>query len=652
LRSSPGRKRIREGNFSTRIKRGELNNQYSKIDRSEVHPLYRQFLEKFSDSLHTFDAIHYDIWIDTVDFGNHSISGKVTAHCASKADNLSGIVLHLAQLQIDSISMGSTPLQYTHSGDTITIELGTTFSKGEEFEIKIKYHGQPGNEGTGGFGGFWFRQGVAFSMGVGLNTMPPSMARYWFPCFDEPADKATFDIYITPPAGKLAVANGELVGILEEQGVATYHWRESHPVSTYLISVAVSNYSKIDDQFYNWLYYYVYPQDTAKAKVSFQNVHKMIDCFTGLFSPYHFEKFSYVAAPIGDMEHVTCVTHYAPLINGTNSYDWVLAHELSHQWWGNWVTIGDWRDVWLSEGFATYSEALYQEYLGGHDAYQSYVDTSFMDYYLNSNELFPIYDPLNLWGATTYEKGACVLHMLRHVVGDSVFFQILRNYGNEFAYANALTADFQKVCNTVSGDNLDWFFQEWVYDWGYPVYEYAGAAQGDTEKVSIKQIQGTGPIFKMPIELKLKTEFSDTTVTVWTDKKLQYFKFVLSAPPTGIEFDPDHWILKRAQEVPYGILEGKPAGECSWLKISPDPFRTEVRLEGRVLDAGPVSLKIYDASGRRARTFIRAENQRSRIWSVVWDGKDDVGNLLSSGVYFCRLEAGSFTAMRRMTLIK
>ena len=614
--------------------------------RDWLHRMETSYPLEIPNLSHNFDVLHYDIKITEINFNNHSLRGEVGIKCLSKMDGLSEITLHLARLDIDSITMGGEQLSYIHSSDTLHIKLGRVFNTNEKFEIRIRYHGNPGNEGPGGFGGFWFIRGVAFSMGVGLKTIPPSMARYWFPCFDEPYDKATFDLYFTVPEGKTAVSNGELVETIKNQGKVTYHWRENHPVSTYLISVSVSDYIKIDDPYYDWISYYVYPQDSAKAVKSFKNVHKMMDCFTQLFSPYHFEKFSYVAAPKGDMEHVTCVTHNARLINGKNNYDWILAHELSHQWWGDWVTIKDWRDIWLNEGFATYSEALYQEYAYGEEAYHKYVDTSLMDYYLRKNEFFPIYDPENLWSATTYEKGACVLHMLRHIVGDSIFFQILRRYGEEYAYSNATTYDFQRVCEEVSGKDLNWFFQEWVYDWGYPIYEYGWKSSKDTVRVLIRQVQKIGPIFKMPIDLK----FNDTTITVWVDKDYQKFHFVLSSPPTRMEFDPENWILKKVKEVPYGILESRPSAKFYVLKIYPNPFKRVTSIKWIAADEEPISLKIYNTAGKLVKILAKTENLEPKTY-VVWDGRDEKGRLLPSGVYFCRLEIGDYKTTGKIVFL-
>jgi len=318
------------------------------------------------DSLHDFDILKYDLDID-FDLNAQTLNGTAGVLIRSEAAGLDSIFLHLVQLTVDSVWMGGKNLSFSHSSGVIDIGLDSTISAGDTFEVFVAYQGHPGNEGPLGFGGFYFLPKVAFSMGVGLYTDPPSMGRYWFPCYDVPNDKAEFDMSHTVPLGKVAVSNGILVDTIPDlaESTMTYIWSEHHPTSTYLVAVSISDYVVVPDSVYSWIYSYVYPEDSSKAVTSFRNVNRMMDAFEGFFSPYHFDKFSFVETPKGDMEHQTCVAHVSWLINGLNNYDWILAHELAHHWWGDWVTVGDWRDIWLSEGFATYCEAIYEEYMGG-----------------------------------------------------------------------------------------------------------------------------------------------------------------------------------------------------------------------------------------------------------------------------------------------
>jgi aminopeptidase N len=607
----------------------------------------RRLVMNQPDSLRQFDVLNYKLDIK-FDLSAQTLDGTTEICAASQVAALDSVFLDLVQLTVDSVWTATGPLSFSHAGDVIRIALDSTAHAGDTFGLSVAYHGHPGNEGPSGFGGFYFTPKVAFSMGVGLWTDPPSMGRYWFPCSDVPCDKAVFDMSFTVPLGKVAVSNGTLIDTVPNyaESTMTYVWSEHHPTSTYLVAVSISNYVVVPDSVYPWIAHYVYPEDSAKAVTSFRNVHRMMDAFEASFSPYNFDRFAYVEAPKGDMEHQTCVTHHQSLINGANNYDWILAHELSHHWWGDWVTVADWRDVWLSEGFATYCEAVYQEYIGGLDAYHDYMKNDIMNVYLASGELFPIYDPQNMWGETSYEKGGSVLHMLRHAVGDSLFFGALNAYGGEYAYGNAVTPDFQAVCESVCGQDLDWFFSEWIYDWGYPKYVYTCWQPGpDTVKVIVSQEQAIGPVFTMPVDFRIGTASGDTIIKGWVDSSPETLTFAFAGANTdSFKFDPDEWILKMARNQP-GIFEM----EDSWrghltgsIAAAPNPFSTRTKLTVTLdpsSDSYGARLFLYDVTGRLIKIFnlagsngLDARKDQTRV--VFWDAKDGHGNNLPGGIYF------------------
>lgn len=635
--------------------------------RDKFHHMEAQRLcvAPWPDSLHDFDVLRYDLNI-SFDLDAQTLAGTTGVLMRSEAADLDSIFLHLVQLTVDSVWMAGRDLPFGHTAGVIEIGLDSIIPAGDTFQVNVAYSGHPAHEA---WGGFWFTPKVVFSIGVGLNTDPPSMGRYWFPCYDVPNDKAEFDMSFTVPLGKVAVSNGILVDTVPDypESTMTYIWSEHHPTSTYLVAVSISDYVVVPDSVYAWIYNYVYPEDSSKAVTSFRNVHRMMDAYETFFSPYHFDKFSFVETPIGDMEHQTCVSHLDFCINGGNNYDWLLAHELSHHWWGDWVTVADWRDIWLSEGFATYCEAIYQEYIGGWNAYHNYVVNSIMDYYLSSGELFPIYDPQDMWGATSYEKGASVLHMLRHVVGDSVFFDILESYGNEYAYGNVVTPNFQAVCESIHGQVLDWFFNEWIYDWEYPKYVYSYWQSGaDTVRVVVSQEQAIGPVFTMPIDFKLGTATGDTVVVGWVDESPESLTFAFEgANADTFAFDPDDWILKLLRYEPGIAEEGITYAdqlEKARLFVTPNPFTKSTKLT-LVLKTGAraeetASLSIYDIAGRLVKTFYLggfgggSGHVPPGRHTLVWDGRDDRGDGLPSGVYFCRLDSGRHDIYSKLVLLR
>ncbi len=615
---------------------------------------------------HSFDVLHYDITLE-IDFVNERLFGDTRVVSVSQETDLSGIDLDFTVLTVDAVLAGEDTLDYVYADPVLTIDLDGAYAIGDSFEVRVIYQGHPGNEGAGGFGGFYFDGDpkMAFQMGVGLVADPPSMGKYWFPCWDWPCDKATADFHITVPGVRKAVCNGVLTAT-EQDTVAntmTYHWSETHEMAPHVMMVAARKYTEIVDSTYSWIHYWVFPYQDVDALVHFSNVDIMMDAFVDRFGPYPFDKFGYVAATKGDMEHQTCVTHNAYLIGAHHVYDWLLAHELGHQWWGDCVSVNDWRDVWLSEGFATYSEAIFREYAYGTDSYHNYVQNSHMTPVFNSYENFPIYDPDNLWGTTTYEKGACVLHMLRHVLGDTTFFDALDAYKTAYEHQSATTPQFQAAVEGVYGQSLDWFFDEWIYDVGWPEYEYAWqlsqgprgppGARGTLDLV-IDQVQTNGPVYTMPVDVLIINGTTDSLLTtVWVDEAHETFEIEV-AGATDVILDPDNWILNTAEETPYTAVEmAETAGHpdlCLEQNI-PNPFNPSTTIRYSVPRPQRVRLEIFNTAGQKVACLVDGAIVTGR-GQVVWDGRDENGRAVASGTYFCRMTTDDGCQVRRVVLLR
>lgn len=623
--------------------------------------VYEQMMERCP---HSFDVLNYNV-ILRINTDTEIIYGNTRVTSVSQTAGLSSISLDFTVLTVDSVLSGEAAVGYTYSDPVLTVDLGQAYAAGDTFDVRVVYHGHPGNEGAGGFGGFWFDGAptMAFQMGVGLNADPPSMGKYWIPCYDSPCDKATADYRVTVGgSGKKIVCNGVLVEtIIDTVGnTATYVWSETYQIPPHLMTVHARKYTEMVDSTYDWIHYWVYPTDVATAGIHFQNVDIMMDAFLDRYGSYPFSKFGYVAATKGDMEHQTCITHSAMTIQPNHNYDWLLAHEMAHQWWGDCVSVNDWRDVWLSEGFATYSEAIFHEYAYGPETYRTYMQSSLMNPVLNSPENFPIYNPNFLWGTTTYEKGGCVLHMLRHVIGDSLFFDVLATYRQAYEYSSALTTEFQEIAETVSGQDLDWFFNQWIYDVGWPVYQYSWRTleQGEVYALNlvIDQVQTNGPVFAMPMDVKITTAAGDTTVYVVVDEASEVFDFAVNDEPTGVVLDPDKWILKETEEVAHaGVADGgrDVAGQPD-LRLEqnvPNPFGPSTTIRFSVPSAQDVRLEIYNAAGQRVACL--ADGAVPSGWSTAnWNAKDDRGNKVAPGTYFCRLSTGNGSPVTRMIVVR
>jgi aminopeptidase N len=466
-------------------------------------------------------------------------------------------------------------------------------------------------------------------------------------------------LHVTVPDTLIVASNGVLEDELNlPDGRKTYVWHEKYPIATYLVSLAISNYEVFSDYFRHGagdsmeVAYFVYPEHVDTARVSFAVTVPMIEFFSTVFGPYPFIDEKYGMAEFGwwsgAMEHQTCTSMGSRFLSRSRVFDWVVAHELSHQWWGDSVTPEEWADVWLNEGFATYSEALWVEHESGSEAYREDVARRV----LSKGFRGALYDPEDLFGPTVYFKGAWVLHMLRRVMGDELFFDALRAYASDDAhrYKNATTADFQRVCEDYYGEALDWFFDEWVYGEGEPQYAYYWAKQGrkgaTTVDLTLRQLQ-SGQVFTMPIDLRFSlmssdSTVTDTTVTVWNSTSLEHYRFEFAGSVTSLEIDPDVWILRSVEQRPL---------EAATLLVNPNPFNATTHIAFELGSGGLVEVVIYDVTGGRVRSLVR-DDFPAGYHEKEWDGKNDSGEAVSSGVYFVRLETVRGVLTGKAVLLK
>jgi hypothetical protein len=482
------------------------------------------------------------------------LTGSVRINAASTGAGLSAVTLDLMNtMTIDSVRLNAAPAAFTQAATTFTVTLDHVYGAGETFALEIFYRGRPGSSG---FGSFEFSSHASVPWVWSLSE--PYGAKDWWPCNDHPSDKAdSADILITCDTSFKAGSNGRLLGIDDNgDGTHTYRWHEGHPISSYLISVAITNYAT----FSNWFHYgptdsmeilnYVLPEHLASAQSLLPLVVNELQIYSDYFGLYPFVDEKYGHSEFGwggGMEHQTMTS-----LGGFG--DWLTAHELAHQWFGDMITCRNWPDVWLNEGFATYCEHLYEgrqygagSYLAGIQSNMTDAKTSTASVYVSdSGSVGALFG----W-ARVYAKGAVVLHMLRGVLGDSLFFASMYNYAHDprYRFGTASTRDFQGVCETTSGMNLGYFFDEWIYGTRYPKYTSSWTADSSAGGVhvtlGIRQATGgvTPPYFRMPVGVKLSAPGWDTTLTVQDTTQLQTFAVDVSRRPTSVRLDPSSWIL-------------------------------------------------------------------------------------------------------------
>ncbi len=621
----------------------------------------------------SFDVRFYHLQVD-IAVGSSWIDGKLRCDFDAVSDGLEHIALNLHRsLPVDSITGNVSG--FTAGGDTIFVDLDRPYGAGEPASVTVHYRGEP--ELAGGYKGLRYET-HAGGEPVIATLSTPFLAHYWWPCKDGPGDKPD-SVYIdiavpdTSIGGQelIAVSNGVLDTVLQVGGKKVFRWRERYPIVPYYVMAAVSNYRHYRQDYEGAegesfpLDYYIFAEDYESAVTGVEDVPEVMDFFSGLFGTYPFETEKYGMTQLG---------YYGAIENQTNtiinnmSSGWfdVTVHELAHMWFGDMITCRDWHHGWLNEGFATYSEALWAEHTGG---FTAYLENMAQNEHLSGGTLYlqDITDPFNIFISIIYRKGAYVLHMLRGVLGDEIFFDALKSYALNTAlrYGHAVTEDFQAVCEAESGMDLDFFFDQWVYDEYYPRYEYGWSQDPGTFEatVTIRQVQesyGWRPVFEMPVQIEFTFETdADTVVTVWNDSQVEHYDFSFDEPLRIVALDPDGWILRQVQYTGIDDHDGPGAHPriFSLEQNYPNPFnpRTIIRfsLPGSGEEAGlvPLTLRIYDSRGRLVRTLVDGKRTAGEH-AVVWDGRADGGEPVGSGVFFYRLESADHRDTRKMLLTR
>ena len=396
------------------------------------------------------------------------------------------------------------------------------------------------------------------------------------------------------------------------------------------------------------LYHYVYPGLLDSLKPNLDHTISMLKIYSDKYGLYPFINEKYGHAQFnrgGAMEHQTC-SSMGVFTEG------VIAHELSHQWFGDKITCRDWHHIWLNEGFATYSECIYTEAAYGKTAFNSIVADKMFDAQKAKGTIY-VQDITSIGeifnGFRSYAKGGMVLHMLRGVVGDSVFFNILKTYLSDtnFAYKTAVTEDFQGVSERVSGKQLGYFFSEWIYGQNYPEYNisytYNQKANSDySVTVSLNQKLNTYPsFFTMPVDIMIKTTAGDTLFNVWNNQQSQNYTFTVKQQPVTVTFDPYNKILKDKRG-------DEPVEQVSY-KLEqnyPNPFNPETNIIYEILKLEDVKIFVFDITGRKMTTLVNQKQMPGR-YSVKFSGIN-----LSSGIYFYKIIAGDFNDSKKMVLIR
>jgi len=500
------------------------------------------------------DAIHYVFRLTVTDTSNE-IVGECTATLKMMASDVTEVFFDLTSavqgkgMTVSAVTSADGPLQYTHAADRLRIALPTPALAGRELSVTVRYGGVPAD-------------GLRLMNNIhGERTMFseswPNRARQWLPTIDHPYDKATGEFIVTAPAHYQVVANGVLIDELDLPGeVRRTHWKQSVPIASWLYAVGIARFAAHHYDVVRGvpLQAWVFPQDVEQGYRVFEFTgRRAFEYFSDSIGPYAYEKLAHVEAAgiSGGMESATAIMYGE---KGVTEGRAPVVHEVAHQWWGNSVTESDWDDVWLSEGFATYFTHLFTEQFSGRDAFVKEMkdDVPVILKTQDENPGAPIVhrnlsDMSKVLNLLVYRKGGWTLHMLRGLIGTETFWTGIREYYRRYRDGNASTADFRQVMEQASGQQLSWFFDQWLHRAGIP--EVAGDWRYDAAakqiQVELSQTQ-TGAIYRLPIEIGTTQPDGQVRVErVELTGRAGRFVLKVDAEPGAVTLDPNTWVLMQ-----------------------------------------------------------------------------------------------------------
>jgi aminopeptidase N len=511
-------------------------------------------------------------------------------------------------LQIDSVRLNAT--SFTHSGNILTVTLDHAYTPGQTGEIMIYYRHLNVDDFA-----FYAKNGFVFT------DCEPEGARKWFPCYDSPSDKALLDLTVKTPSNVKLGSNGHLADSTKVGDTITYHWVTDNNIATYLIVMTSKVNFNLDIVYYHKItnpsdsvpirFYYNIGEDPSPIEAI---IGDMAGFYATKFCEHPFEKNGFATLndqfSWGGMENQTLTSFCQGCWDES-----LTAHEFAHQWFGDMITCTSWADIWLNEGFASWSDAFWNEYAGGYSAYHQAI-LSYAGSYFSGNPGWALSVPS--WATTTpnvnvlfnwsitYCKGACALHQIRYVLGDSLFFQVLQTYSADtnLKYKSAAISDFNQVVNDVTGDNYDWYFNDWIYQPNHPIYANtyqiknpgAGSWQVD---FNAKQVQSYPYFYRMLLNAKIRfRDNSDTVVRFMNNVNDELFSFYFTKEPTSVTFDPDNEIVLKKGSTTVGVPGMTPGKqEFSLGANNPNPLSSKTMIPFTTGHDGAVLVRVTNLLG-------------------------------------------------------
>ena len=514
-----------------------------------------------SERSRSYDALHYRVAL-RLDLERRSFQGEATVTLTSLRDGLEAVVLDAEEFTVGRVvSDWGEALRFEQSPSQLTVWMTRPLKLGETRSFTCSYKGADPKVGLR------FVEEKPGNPALVFSDSWPDHVHHWFPCYDYPNDKVTSEIIATVRSGLKVAANGRLVSVSEDPsaGTVTWHWSQDLPHSTYLVFLAAAPYVVVRDSYKSLpVNYWVFPGDERKALPTYGKTPEMIEFFNRTFGyDYPWQKYDQISVPSGGGAESTSATAMtqAIMVDEQHAADFpaigIVSHELAHQWWGDLITLRSWAHTWMNESFGTYSDYLYFQHARGDDEAAINRQNKLNAYLREARTRYvrPIvtdrYDaPGDMFDSHTYPKGALVLHMLRNLLGDEPFFAVLRHFLHTYAFDAVDTHDFIRSVKTVTGQNLDWFFDQWLFKPGHPVFDVRSEWDPARKVVRLKvsQVQDFArgiPVFRAPVAVGLVTAGGKTTTTVWVREKDEVFELPADSRPLLVRFDEGHVLVKE-----------------------------------------------------------------------------------------------------------
>ncbi|MHC4841533.1 MAG: M1 family metallopeptidase, partial [Planctomycetota bacterium] len=436
------------------------------------------------------------------DFRNKSFEGECTLTVAPINEDTSFLELDACEMDVSDVSVDGKQVEWHHDGEVLTVEFGEEVEPDRDIKITTTYTATPRRAVyfVGPDDGYPDKHQEMWTQGQDEDS------RYWFPCFDYPNERATSEVVAYVPNGMTSFSNGELVEETIDGDWQVHHWKHNVPHVAYLVTLVIGDYVKYEDE---WdgipVTYYVPPGREKDGKRAFGRTPEMVKFYSekiGVRYPY--AKYGQITAAdfiFGGMENTTATTQTELTLHDERAHldfssEPLVSHELAHQWFGDYLTCRDWSHAWLNESFATYFEAMWWEHSRGDDEFKYYLDTDWRMYLAEDAGSYrrPIQtnvyrEPLDLFDRHLYQKGCVILHHLRSMLGDRLWWKVINFYVTRNAEQSVITQDFATALEEVTGRNFDWFFDQWIFGGGHPAFSVKAKWDQKTKHLEFSVLQ-------------------------------------------------------------------------------------------------------------------------------------------------------------------